>query len=196
MLSGQSGPWYWGLEAVTAAVVTAASYARWHACRRAVGGLAIACVLTAAMIPLGLASAQTRGALSTRRSFGSEMVASAEQIASVDEAIGSCNAGTLGYFHGGHVVNLDGLVNDWSLLAARKAGTSAIRTWMAHAGVRSIADCVPAGETEAYARSLGLVAADIRVVDERDIPACRAFVWRIEGPARAPKTGVRVEAQR
>jgi hypothetical protein len=194
MLTGQSGPWYWGVEAVTAAVVTAAAYARWKACRRAAGALAIACVLTSPMILLGLASAQARGALSARRSFGSEMVVSAEQIAREDEAIGSCNAGTLGYYHGGHVVNLDGLVNDWSLLAARKAGPSAIRAWMAHAGIRSIADCVPAGKIDAYARSLGLRAADITVIDERDTASCRAFVWRIEGPARGPKMGV--EAQR
>jgi hypothetical protein len=190
MLTGQSGPWYWGLEAVTEAVVTAAAYARWRWCRRPVAALAIACVLSTSMILIGLASAEARGDLDDRRSFGSEMFASAEMLAGVDVAIGSYNAGTLGYFHAGPVVNLDGLVNDWSLLAARKGGPAAMRAWIADAGVHWIADCVPVGETDPYARSLGLDPAGITVVDQRDIPACRAFVWRIDGPASAPRTGV------
>lgn len=184
LLSGQSGPWYWGLELVTIVAAIAFAAARWRGARVAAGLLCGATIASMAMLGVALVGARSAGRFDRRASFGAAILDAGAQLEArraPGEVVGSCNAGTLGFFQPG-VVNLDGLVNDWRLLEARKRGET--QRWLAREDVRWIVDCVPAGAKESYARQLGLTLEDVESVAEVDGPACVAFVWRL-APQRA-----------
>lgn len=183
LLTGQSGPWYWGLEVVTIAATVSYASARWRAARAVASVACGATVVSMAMLAAALVTARAAGRFDSRVSFASVMLEAGKALderRGPDEIAGSCNAGTLGFFEPG-VVNLDGLVNDWSLLEARRGGD--VRGYLARENVRWIVDCVPAPQMAPYARQLGLGPSDIDPIVEIAGPACVGFVWRIVEPS-------------
>jgi hypothetical protein len=188
LLTGQSGPWYWGLEVVTIAAMVSYASARWRAARAAASVACGGTVVSMAMLAAALIMARAAGRFDSRVSFASVMLEAGKVLderRGPDEIAGSCNAGTLGFFEPG-VVNLDGLVNDWSFLDARRRGD--VRGYLARENVRWIVDCVPAPQMVSYGRQLGLEHGDIEPIAEIPGPACVGFVWRIaEQPAIASR---------
>jgi hypothetical protein len=182
LLTGQSGPWYWGLEVVT--LVAAASYAgaRWQAALKLTSVLSGASLVSMAMLGGGLIASRVAGNFNRRTSFASVMVEAGEALdarRSPGEVAGSCNAGTLGFFEPG-TVNLDGLVNDWSFLEARRRGN--IRGYLAREDVRWIVDCVPAAAMNDYRQAIGLRSDEIESIATIPAPACVGFVWHVLPP--------------
>ncbi len=182
LLTRQSGPWYWGLEVVTivAAVSHAASRSRSAHWVGAV--LSGAMLASMAMLVAGLLEGRITGRFDDRASFASVMLqagAALDAQRAPDDIVGSCNAGTLGFFDPS-VVNLDGLVNDWALLDARRQ--HAMRAYLTRENVRWIVDCVPATAMDRYARQLDLTPSEIETKAEIIGPTCVGFVWRISEP--------------
>ena len=182
VVTGQAGPWYWGLEiaAVAATLGFIATLSqRWH---RAVTAVAWANVLGFTVVILVTAWARAGGAIDVRRSFSGNMVQLAAAIRQeVPEGVkvGSCNAGTLGFVAERPIVNMDGLVNDWSLLEARSKGD--VRGWMKTEGVRWFGDCTSPGGQDKLLRQFGLTRDDVTLVRRIDGGPCQAFLWHING---------------
>jgi hypothetical protein len=182
-LTGQSGPWYWGLEVVTLAAAASYASARWQVARRVASLACGATIVSMAMLAAGLLASRGAGRFNQRASFASVMLEAGKALdarRAPGEIVGSCNAGTLGFFEPG-VVNLDGLVNDWSLLEARRRGD--MRGYLARENVRWVVDCVPATAMARYARQLGLDPGEIESKVEISGPGCVGFVWHLANPA-------------
>ena len=183
LLTGQSGPWYWGLEVVTLVAAISYASARWQSARTVASVACGTSVVSMAMLAAALISARAAGRFDNRASFASVMLEAGEALDArrgPNERAGSCNAGTLGFFEP-RVVNVDGLVNDWSFLEARRRGD--VRGYLAREDVRWVVDCVPAAQMTAYAAQLGLGRGDIVPAVEIPGPACVGFVWRIADPS-------------
>ncbi len=182
LLTRQSGPWYWGLEVVTIVAAISYSAAHWRVAHLTGVVMSGATLVAMAMLLVGLVAGRIDGRFEDRASFASVMLRAGATLDAQREpgdAVGSCNAGTLGYFDPG-VVNLDGLVNDWAFLEARRRHE--MRSYLTREKVRWIADCVPASAMDRYAQQLDLTPSEIEVTAQIPGPACVGFVWRISDP--------------
>ena len=175
----QSGPWYWGLEAITIVALLTYATTRWRTAS-SVGLVATGAMLASmAMLVVGLLAGSASGRFADRASFASVMLQAGDVLETEradGELAGSCNAGTLGYFHP-RVVNLDGLVSDWSLLDARRRGE--MRSYLAREKIHWVVDCVPPDAMDRYAAQLDLLPSQIERKVEIAGPACTGFVWRV-----------------
>lgn len=192
MLPGHAGAWYWGLEIVAVAVVGAALAARSPLGLRLMRGLGWSNAAASACLLLALGAAFARGRFDDRRSFGGAMAEMARAIPGVVEpgaVIGSRNGGILGFASERPIVNLDGLVNDWSFLEARQRG--AMRRWIESHNVQYFADCAPIEVRLAYLREMGIRPDEVTEIYSFDGRA-GAFLWRINwSPAEKSATASR-----
>lgn len=180
LLTGQAGPWYWGLAWLAVAIVVAWTFHRSTRAARPVLGLLTTQVVSLVLLTASLAVMRGRPSFLERRSFSGTLHAMRAQVASAligDERVGGCNAGTLGLFGSVPIVNLDGLVNDAEYLEARRHGE--LRRYLREQHIALVADCVPRANQAAYARQLGLDPLEIQVVSREDARTCEAFVWRV-----------------
>lgn len=174
LITGQAGPWYWGLAWLSIAVL--AAWAR----SRLVHAALMAQVVSLAVLSLSLLGLRGGGSFAARRSFSGTLFDLRAQVAAAvpDGArAGACNAGTLGFFGAVPMLNLDGLVSDPGFLAARRRG--ALRRWMRDERLAVVADCVPRAGQTAYLAQLGLSWEDVEVLTRTDARTCEAFVFRV-----------------
>lgn len=142
LLGRHGGSWYWLFLAVGVAIVlamvaarthVAASVARWALCALSVTGLLYQPVL---VLRCGALYHNYRE--HSWYSGSIEVVEYTKANAVEISAAGCFNAGFYGYIAPHRVVNLDGLVNNWELLEARKAGR--VREYVLDQGITHISD--------------------------------------------------------
>jgi hypothetical protein len=180
LIPGQSGAWYWGVETATALVLAALVAERVFSPGRGFALMTAANALGLAMTLAAVEGASLGGRMDVRPSFSGAMVEVATALprwVPSDARVGSFNAGTLGFAAPRTVINLDGLVNDWSFYEARRDGQ--VRAWARRAGVTHFADCVVRDRQDDYARALGLEADEVETVARFDGRVCEGFIWRI-----------------
>ena len=180
MIPGQSDKWYWALESITGAGVIAWFAARGGLPATATRTLVTASALGTVALLLGTWVGLARGDLPAHRSFPGVMAELADEVPNMvgeSEKVGSCNAGVLGWFSQKGVMNLDGLVNDFEFIEARK--NRDVRSWMQKEKITWFIDCVPAHMQAGYAGVLGLHEDEIEVVRRLDGGMCEGIAWRI-----------------
>ncbi len=142
MLGRHGGSWYWLFFDAAIAVVLAmfaarttiaASGARWALCALSITGLLYHPVL---ILRCGALHADYREP--SWYSGSLEVVEYTKANAVEIPAAGCFNAGFYGYIAPHRVVNLDGLVNNWELLEARKTGR--VREYVLKQGITHISD--------------------------------------------------------
>lgn len=183
LIPGHTGFWYWGLEIGAVAILCGRVFARFSRARKPLVTFAVANTMASLVVVIVTATALARGRFDDRKSFGSAAIAVAEYLDRVvppDVPVGSCNGGIIGFVANRPVVNLDGLVNDWSYLEARRRGE--LRAWIRRRGIRYYGDCVAQSARADYAQSLGLSLNEVKTVFRVDGRICEGFVWRIEWP--------------
>lgn len=184
LIPGHSGQWYWGLEIGAVVILCGAIFTRFARSRQPIIIFAIANTAASIILVVVTATSLLRGHFDDRKSFGSAAIEVANYLdreAKPGVAVGSRNGGIIGFVAERPVINLDGLVNDWDYLEARRRGE--VRSWIQRHGIQYYGDCVvPAAQLE-YAQSLGLSPNEVTTVFRIDGRVCEGFVWRIDLPA-------------
>jgi hypothetical protein len=194
LLPGQAGIWYWGLElfAVAALCVRIALRARHPLVRRSVWCVGLLQGCAAPLVLLGMVLAAHSGRLAKRSSFATTMSTLSDTLrvtVPAPQLVGSCNAGALGFMSERPVVNLDGLVNDWSFLEARRKG--AVRQWIERRGIRWYADCVPRERQQGYLDHLGYRRDEVRFVQRLSGRGCEGILLDLRPAPESPSETTR-----
>jgi hypothetical protein len=189
LLPGQAGPWYWGLELLAIAAVATQLCVHASSSRQLIWSAVLVQGVAGPLVFVGIIQAISSGKFDDRRSFASTMWqlhVAVQKTVPGDAPIGSCNAGALGFMSERSIVNLDGLVNDWTFLEARRRG--AVRDWVDSAGIRWFADCVPRERQSEYRRHLGYGEDEVEVLFRSPSAKCEGFLWRL-GPKKRLSSG-------